>query len=70
MAANDEMLEREIPHEVFPWGRVDRFVAGVVNEVSHHGTQICMLRDMYGHLPGKPASSATFATVSGSAMLS
>ena|SRR5436190_2790953 len=47
----DEMLEREIPADIFPWGRVDRFVSGVVNEVSHHGTQICMLRDLYRQQP-------------------
>jgi hypothetical protein len=25
------------------------FVAGALNEVSHHATQICMLRDLYAH---------------------
>ena len=25
------------------------FVVSIVNEVSHHGTQICVLRDLYAH---------------------
>jgi hypothetical protein len=28
------------------------FVAGVINEVSHHGAQICTLRDLYAHATG------------------
>jgi hypothetical protein len=28
-----------------------QFIASVLNEVSHHGTQICMLRDLYGATP-------------------
>lgn len=44
-AATDEMLERDC--EGHPWRRGDRAVAAVLNEVSHHGTQICVLRDMY-----------------------
>lgn len=44
----DEMLER--PCDGHPWKRGDRAVSALLNEVSHHGTQICMLRDFYGHL--------------------
>ena len=44
----DEMLERGC--EGHPWKRGDRAVSAMLNEVSHHGTQICMLRDMYAHL--------------------
>jgi hypothetical protein len=43
----DEMLERE--HEHHPWKRGDHALAAMLNEVSHHGTQICMLRDLYAH---------------------
>lgn len=43
--ATDEMLE--LDRDGHPWKRGDRAVAAMLNEVSHHGTQICMLRDMY-----------------------
>jgi hypothetical protein len=45
--ATDDMLEREC--DGHPWKRGDRAVSALLNEVSHHGTQICMLRDLYGH---------------------
>lgn len=38
------------------WGhtmrRGDHALAAMLNEVIHHGTQICMLRDMYAHRHG------------------
>jgi hypothetical protein len=43
----DEMLERD--YEGHPWRRGDRAVAAMLNEVSHHGTQICVLRDLFAH---------------------
>ena len=43
----DEVLERQHPHH--PWGRGDVAIAAMLNEISHHGTQICMLRDLYAH---------------------
>ena len=43
----DEMLEREYEHH--PWKRGDHALAAMLNEVSHHGTQICTLRDLYAH---------------------
>lgn len=43
----DEMLERE--YEGHPWKRGGAAVAALLNEVSHHGTQICVLRDLYAH---------------------
>jgi hypothetical protein len=43
----DEMLERD--YEGHPWKRGDRAIAALLNEVSHHGTQICMLRDLFAH---------------------
>jgi len=43
--ATDEMLESDC--DGHPWKRGDRAVAALLNEVSHHGTQICMLRDLY-----------------------
>ena len=45
--APDEVLELE--RDGHPWKRGDRAVAALLNEVSHHGTQICMLRDMYAY---------------------
>jgi hypothetical protein len=45
--ASDEMLEQ--PCEGHPWKRGDRAIAAMLNEVSHHGTQICVLRDFYAH---------------------
>lgn len=45
--ASDEMLER--PCDGHPWKRGDRAIAAMLNEVSHHGTQICMLRDFFAH---------------------
>lgn len=41
----DEMLERD--YEGHPWKRGDRALSAMLNEVSHHGTQICMLRDLF-----------------------
>jgi DinB superfamily len=43
----DEMLERDYPGH--PWRRGDRALAAMLNEVSHHGTQICMVRDLYAN---------------------
>jgi hypothetical protein len=43
----DDMLERDSAGH--PWKRGDRAVSALLNEVSHHGTQICVLRDMYRH---------------------
>jgi hypothetical protein len=43
----DEMLERD--YEGHPWKRGDRAISALVNEISHHGTQICVLRDLYAH---------------------
>jgi hypothetical protein len=43
----DEMLERD--YEGHPWKRGDRALSALLNEVSHHGTQICMLRDLFAN---------------------
>ena len=43
----DEMLEAT--YEGHPWQQGDVALAAMLNEVSHHGTQICMLRDLYAH---------------------
>lgn len=43
----DEMLEAT--YQGHPWRRGDRAVSALLNEVSHHGTQICVLRDLYAH---------------------
>lgn len=37
----DEMFERD--YDGHPWKRGDRALAAMLNEVSHHGTQICVL---------------------------
>ena len=51
----DEMLERDC--DGHPWKRGDRAIAAVLNEVSHHGTQICVLRDLYAHRPDEAGTS-------------
>ena len=43
----DETLERT--YEGHPWKQGDLAVSAMLNEVSHHGTQICMLRDLFAH---------------------
>ena len=47
-ASSDETLERTYPGH--PWGRGDLAVTAMLNEVSHHMTQVCMLRDQRAHL--------------------
>lgn len=47
---SDELLERDC--DGHPWRRGDRAVAALLNEVSHHGAQICALRDLYRHRAG------------------
>lgn len=46
----DEMFERDYPGH--PWRRGDHALAAMLNEVSHHGTQICMVRDIYANRYG------------------
>jgi hypothetical protein len=41
---SDEMLERD--YEGHPWTRGGLAVSAMLNEVSHHATQICTLRDL------------------------
>ena len=48
----EEMLERDYPGH--PWRRGDHALAAMLNEVSHHGTQICMVRDIYANRHGAP----------------
>jgi hypothetical protein len=43
----DDMLETN--YEGHPWKRGDRALSAMLNEVSHHGTQICVLRDLFAH---------------------
>jgi hypothetical protein len=43
----NEMLERV--YDGHPWKQGDLAVSAMLNEVSHHGTQICMLRDLFAH---------------------
>lgn len=43
--ASDEALERNL--DGHPWGRADLAITAMLNEVSHHGTQVCTLRDLY-----------------------
>jgi hypothetical protein len=46
-SGSDVTLERH--YEGHPWQRGDLAVTAMLNEVSHHATQICMLRDLYAH---------------------
>ena len=51
-ASTDESLERE--YQGHPWVRGDLAVTAMLNEVSHHATQICVLRDLYARRqPGR-----------------
>jgi hypothetical protein len=43
----DELLERD--YDGHPWKRGDWALAALLNEVSHHGTQICVVRDLYAN---------------------
>ena len=43
--ATDEMLERE--YESYPRKTGFASTSALLNEVAHHGTQICVLRDLY-----------------------
>lgn len=45
--SSDETLERN--YEGHPWKRGDLAITAMLNEVSHHGTQICVLRDLFSH---------------------
>jgi hypothetical protein len=46
-SSSDATLERE--YQGHPWKRGDLAITAMLNEVSHHGTQICVLRDLYAH---------------------
>ena len=46
-ASDEAELERE--YEGHPWKRGDLAITAMLNEVAHHGTQICVLRDLYAH---------------------
>ena len=46
-SSSDVTLERD--SEGHPWTRGDLAVTAMLNEVSHHGTQICMVRDLFAH---------------------
>ena len=46
-ASSDVTLEGQ--YEGHPWKRGDLAITAMLNEVSHHATQICMLRDLFAH---------------------
>jgi hypothetical protein len=46
----DEMLEAN--YDGHPWIRGDLACTAMLNEVSHHATQVCTLRDMYAYREG------------------
>ena len=46
-AATDEQLEAR--YEGHPWHQGDLAITAMLNEVAHHATQVCMLRDLYHH---------------------
>jgi len=45
--STDEALEHT--YEGHPWKRGDLALSALLNEISHHGTQICVLRALYAH---------------------
>jgi hypothetical protein len=51
--STDERLERAYTEYYGPTTPM-QFIASALNEISHHGTQICMLRDLY-RAPGAAA---------------
>jgi DinB superfamily len=53
-SATDEMLERE--YEEYPRKTGFASTSALLNEVAHHGTQICVLRDLYRQLALRTAS--------------
>lgn len=46
-SSTDDMLEQD--YDGHPWKRGDRAISALLNEVSHHSTQICVLRDLFAH---------------------
>jgi hypothetical protein len=46
-STTDEMLEQDYPGH--PWRRGDHALGALLNEISHHLTQVCTLRDFYAH---------------------
>jgi hypothetical protein len=46
-STSDEMLEAT--YEGHPWQRGDLACTAMLNEVSHHASQVCTLRDMYAY---------------------
>jgi hypothetical protein len=54
VTATDEMLERE--YEDYPRKKGFAAISALVNEVAHHGTQICVLRDLYRQEASESAS--------------
>jgi DinB superfamily len=58
-ASTDEQLERQTrfwgyPGNPGPPAPGYQIVASLLNEISHHGTQVCVLRDLYRALDGGP----------------
>lgn len=51
-SSTDLTLERD--YEGHPWRRGDLAVTALLNEVSHHSTQICVLRDLFAHRETHP----------------
>ena len=57
-ASTDEDLERKMrfwsyPGHPGPPGRGFQIVASILHEISHHGTQVCTLRDLYQATGGR-----------------
>ena len=57
-SASDEGLERPVRFWGYggpgPMGTGTQVIASILNEVSHHGTQVCVLRDLYRLRGGAP----------------
>ena len=61
----DEMLEREYKGFGGPSPGL-AFLLSLINEVSHHGTQICMLRDLFRQIEQVTPRICTLASRSAS----
>jgi len=61
-AATEEQLEQKTrfwgyPGHPGPAATGHHIIASMLNEISHHGTQICMLRDLYRLADGQPLTA-------------
>jgi hypothetical protein len=52
-ASTDDALDRATQFWTGPPAQGYQIIASILNEISHHGTQVCMLRDLYRAVDGR-----------------